>query len=673
MLSKPISQASLNASATQPTPGGGSGIDLRNLDPQVRPQDDFYRYVNGKWLQATQIPADRSEVSVFSTLEDTEQEALRALVEDAATDATTSAALSRRKIGDLFGGFMDTAQLERQGLRPLEAELARIERLQDKSAIPAHLAHYNAIGVRTVYATQVGQDARDSTKYAVGVEQSGLGLPDRDYYLQNDAKLTQIRGCYREHIEKLLRLAGVANAAADARAVLLLETHIAQAQWTKVENRDPVRTYNKVALVDLAALMPGFDWHSYLAAADLAGRIDYVIVSQPSYLAALAKLVHETELCVWQAYFRSQLLAAFAPYLSQAFVDEHFAFYGTVLNGIPVNRPRWKRGVALVNRCLGESLGQLYVEKYFPPESKTRMLALVDNLLAAYRASIATLDWMGPQTKQEAQTKIAKLVTKIGYPDKWRDYSKLTVKPDDPLGNTLRANGFENDRQLNKIGKPVDHSEWDMTPPTVNAYYDTSLNDINFPAGILQPPFYDRTQDDAVNYGHIGAVIGHELTHGFDDEGRKFDAKGNLSDWWTADDLKNFTARTDCLVNEYSGFTAVDDVKVNGKLTLGENTADNGGLLLAFMAYMQRAKDAHLDINAKVNGFTGPQRFYIGFAQNYCSNERPEAIRSLALQDPHSPDPIRVIGTIANQPGFAAAFGCKKPTPMVPANSCRVW
>jgi putative endopeptidase len=653
MLSKPISQASLNASATQPTPGGGSGIDLRNLDPQVRPQDDFYRYVNGKWLQATQIPADRSEVSVFSTLEDTEQEALRALVEDAATDATTSAALSRRKIGDLFGGFMDTAQLERQGLRPLEAELARIERLQDKSAIPAHLAHYNAIGVRTVYATQVGQDARDSTKYAVGVEQSGLGLPDRDYYLQNDAKLTQIRGCYREHIEKLLRLAGVANAAADARAVLLLETHIAQAQWTKVENRDPVRTYNKVALVDLAALMPGFDWHSYLAAADLAGRIDYVIVSQPSYLAALAKLVHETELCVWQAYFRSQLLAAFAPYLSQAFVDEHFAFYGTVLNGIPVNRPRWKRGVALVNRCLGESLGQLYVEKYFPPESKTRMLALVDNLLAAYRASIATLDWMGPQTKQEAQTKIAKLVTKIGYPDKWRDYSGLEILSADLVGNVMRAAAFEYRYALSKLATPIDREEWQMTPQTINAYYDPQKNEIVFPAAILQPPFFDPRADDAVNYGSIGAVIGHEISHGFDDQGSQFDAHGNLRDWFTADDHERFAAKTAAIALQYGAYEPVPGYHINSALTLGEDIADNAGLAVAYRAYRLSLGGNSAPL---IDGLTGEQRFYMGWAQAWQAKVRDNTAILRIKADPHSPPRFRILGTVVNQPDFYAAF-----------------
>jgi predicted metalloendopeptidase len=653
MLSKPTTQATVNASAAQPMPGGGSGIDLRNLDPDVRPQDDFYRHVNGTWLQTTQIPADKSEVSVFSTLDDAEQEALRALVADAARDAVTSADANRCKMGDLFGGFMDEAQLEHQGLRPLGAELARIERLQDKSAIPALLAHYNALGVRTVYATRVGQDARDSTKYAVAVDQSGLGLPDRDYYLQNDAKLAQMRARYREHIEKLLTLAGVATAAADAQAVLLLETRIAQAQWTKVENRDPAKTYNKVELVNLALLTPGYDWQSYLAAADLDGRVDYVIVSQPSYLAALGKILGETELCVWQAYFRSQLLAAFAPYLSRAFVDEHFAFYGTVLNGIPVNRPRWKRGVALVNRCLGESLGQLYVEKYFPPESKTRMLALVGNLLAAYRTSIAALDWMGPQTKHEAHTKLAKLITKIGYPNKWRDYSGLEILSGDLVGNVMRAGAFEYRYALNKLGKPIDREEWEMTPQTINAYYDPQKNEIVFPAAILQPPFFDPRAEDAVNYGSIGAVIGHEISHGFDDQGSQFDAQGNLRDWFTRDDHEKFAAKTAAIALQYSAYEPVPGYHINSALTLGEDIADNSGLAVAYRAYR-----LSLGANAApvIDGLTGDQRFYMGWAQAWQAKVRENTAILRIKADPHSPPRYRILGTVVNQPGFYAAF-----------------
>ena len=651
MLSKSTTQAKANA---QSAPGALSGIDLGNLDPQVRPQDDFYRYVNGSWLAATEIPADKPEVSVFSKLDDAEQEALHALVEDAARAAATSSAdVTRGKIGDLFGAFMDEAELERQGLRPLAAELSRIAHLEDPSAIPALLAHYNALGVRTLYAPQVGQDARDSTKYAIGIEQSGLGLPDRDYYVQDDAKLAQIRGSYREHLARMFMLAGIPTAAADAQAVVLLETRIAQAQWTKVENRDPIKTYNKVELGNLALLTPGYDWHAYLAAADLDGRVDYVIVGQPSYLTALADIMRGTELGVWQAYFRAQLLAAFAPYLSKAFVDEHFAFYGTVLNGIPVNRPRWKRGVALVNRCLGESLGQLYVEKHFPPESKTRMLALVDNLLAAYRTSIATLDWMGPQTKQEAQSKLLKLVTKIGYPNKWRDYCDLEIRGADLVGNVMRAAAFEYRYALGKLGKPIDREEWEMTPQTINAYYDPQKNEIVFPAAILQPPFFDPRADDAVNYGSIGAVIGHEISHGFDDQGSQFDAQGNLRDWFTRDDHERFAAKTAAIALQYGAYEPVPGYRINSALTLGEDIADNSGLAVAYRAYR-----ICLGSNAApiIDGLTGEQRFYMGWAQAWQAKVRENTAILRIKADPHSPPRFRILGTVVNQPGFYAAF-----------------
>ena len=651
MLSKSTTQAKANA---QSAPGALSGIDLGNLDPQVRPQDDFYRYVNGSWLAATEIPADKPEVSVFSKLDDAEQEALHALVEDAARAAATSSAdVTRGKIGDLFGAFMDEAELERQGLRPLAAELSRIAHLEDPSAIPALLAHYNALGVRTLYAPQVGQDARDSTKYAIGIEQSGLGLPDRDYYLQDDAKLAQIRGSYREHLARMFMLAGIPTAAADAQAVVLLETRIAQAQWTKVENRDPIKTYNKVELGNLALLTPGYDWHAYLAAADLDGRVDYVIVSQPSYLTALGEILRDTDLCVWQAYFRAQLLAAFAPYLSQAFVDEHFAFYGTVLNGIPANRPRWKRGVALVNRCLGESLGELYVEKYFPPDSKTRMLALVGNLLAAYRTSIAALDWMSPQTKSEAHTKLARLVTKIGYPSKWRDYSGLQIRSADLMGNVMRAAAFERCYALGKLGKPIDREEWEMTPQTINAYYDPQKNEIVFPAAILQPPFFDPLADDAVNYGSIGAVIGHEISHGFDDQGSQFDAHGNLRDWFTSEDHQKFAAKTAAIARQYSAYEPLPGYRINSALTLGEDIADNSGLAVAYRAYR-----LSLGTNAAplIDGLSGDQRFYMGWAQAWQAKVRENTAIMRIKADPHSPPRFRILGTLVNQPGFYAAF-----------------
>jgi len=647
-------KADIDTATATANPTLRSGIHRQNVDPAIRPQDDFYGYVNGKWLADTQIPQDKSEASSFSRLDDIEQEQLRALVEAAARDAPTSADANRRKIGALFGAFMDEGELQRQALQPLAAEFARINGLQHKSDIPALLAHYSEIGVRFPYAASVGLDARDSTKYVVAINQGGLGLPDRDYYLQNDAKLVQIRAQYRQHVANMLALAGSASAAADARAIVQLETRIAQAQWTKVENRDPVKTYNKVELARLAALTPGYAWHSYLKAADLDGRIDYVIVSQPSYLSAFNKILDETALAVWRAYFRRQLLAAFAPYLSQPFVDEHFAFYGTALSGVPVNRPRWKRGIAFVERCIGEGLGQLYVEEYFPPESKARVLALVNNLLATYRTSIDELDWMGPQTKQEAQAKLARLVTKIGYPNKWRDYAGLQIVSGDLLGNLMRAAIFDYQYDVNKLGKPIDRDEWEMTPQTINAYYDPQMNEIVFPAAILQPPIFDAHADDAVNYGSIGAIIGHEISHGFDDEGSQFDAQGNLRDWFTKGDHERFAAKTAALSAQYSAYEPVPGYHVNGELTLGENIADNSGLAVAYRAYRLSlaAKSA-----PRIDGLSGEQRFYMGWAQAWQAKvrENTEILRIKA--DPHSPSRFRVQGTVVNQPAFYAAFG----------------
>jgi len=647
----------------------GSGIHLQNMDHAVRPQDDFYGYVNGKWLQQTQIPADKSEASSFSRLDDIEQAQLRALVEDAASDFDVTENSNRRKIGVLFGGFMDEARLQTVGRKPLDAEFARIDALKRKADIPALLAHYNAIGVRIPFVASVGQDARDSARYVVGIDQGGLGLPDRDYYLQNDAKLVQIRSQYREHIGRMLTLGGSASAAQDSQMILQLETRMAQAQWTKVANRDPVKTYNKVEVAKLAALMPSYAWHAYLKAADLDGKIDCVIVSQPSYLSACNKMLDETPLPVWQAYFRWQLLFAFAPYLSTPFAEANFAFYGTALSGVPVNRPRWKRGVALVNRCIGEGLGQLYVAKYFPPQSKARMLELVNNLLATYRTSIDRLDWMGPQTKQEAQTKLAKLVTKIGYPNKWRDYSALQIDSGDLVGNVMRAAVFEYQYHIHKLGQPIDREAWEMTPQTINAYYDPQMNEIVFPAAILQPPFFDPEADDAVNYGSIGAVIGHEISHGFDDQGSQFDARGNLRDWFTKEDHDRFAAKTAALATQYGAYEPVPGYQVNGELTLGENIADNCGLAVAYKAYQLALAGKAAP---RIDGLSGEQRFYIGWAQAWQAKvrENTEVLRIKA--DPHSPPRFRVQGTVVNQPPFYEAFGLNPGDKMYLAPEQRV-
>ena len=436
--------------------------------------------------------------------------------------------------------------------------------------------------------------------------------------------------------------------------------------------RDPEKTYHLQPIATFEKTIPGVDFNEFEDAIH-SPRVGELNNSTPEFFPALVKEINGTDLKTLKAYMRYHVLTTYAGRLPSRFDSENFDFYGRKLYGQPEQAPRWKRCSNSVNVALGEALGKVYVAQYFAGDSKVKMLQMVHDIEAAMEQDIDQSDWMSAATKVRAKEKLHLVANKIGYPDKWRDYSKLEVKPDDALGNSERAEEFENNRELAKIGKPVDHNEWSMTPPTVNAYYDPSMNDINFPAGILQPSFYDPKQDDAVNYGHIGAVIGHELTHGFDDEGKKFDGKGNLNDWWTPEDTKKFVARTDCVANEYGSFTAVDDVKVNGKLTLGEDTADNGGLVLAYMAYLDRAKKEGVDLAAKKDGFTAPQRFYIGFAQNWCENSRPEMVRTEVLTDPHAPDHFRANGAIVNQPGFAAAFGCKTGSPMVPANSCRVW
>jgi predicted metalloendopeptidase len=633
-----------------------SGIQLQYVDPTVRPQDDFYKYVNGKWLQTTEIPADKSSVSTFTALDDEEQQQLRTLIQDASKVAAASPDPDQRKIGDLYSSFMDEAALETLGVKPLQAEFARIDALEDKSAIPALIAHYNRIGVDAPYDIGVEQDARDSSKYVIGLVQSGLSLPDRDYYLQNDAKLSKIRSQYEEHVGKMLEMAGDRDAAAEARSIASLETDLAKVQWSKVDNRDPVKTYNKVSIGGLTGIMPGYDWKAYLEAADLGGRIDYVIVAQPSYLSALRKILDETPLAVWKSYFRWHVIHAYARYLSKPFVDEGFHFYGTELSGVPENRPRWKRGVALVNGSLGEAVGKLYVARYFPPESKVRMQALVSNLLAAYRQSIEKLDWMGADTKSAAQTKLAKLVTKIGYPRKWRDYSSLRIVRGDLVGNVIRATEFEYSYDLHKLGKPIDREEWEMTPQTINAYYQPQKNEIVFPAAILQPPFFDPQADDAVNYGSIGAIIGHEVSHGYDDQGSQFDADGNLHDWFTREDHAKFAAKTAALVAQYSAYEPVPGYPINGKLTLGENIADDSGLSIAYKAYHLSLHGAQAPV---LDGLSGDQRFYMGWAQAWRAKVRDNAAIMQTKSDPHSAPEFRVLGTVVNQSGFYSAFGVK--------------
>ncbi|MCU1321945.1 MAG: Endothelin-converting enzyme 1 [Acidobacteriaceae bacterium] len=649
------------------------GFDTSSIDAATDPCNDFYKFACGKFAANHPIPADQTGVDQFYALYNVNTQSLRGILAKASTGGAGRSA-DEQKIGDYFAACMNRDAIEQKGLAPLQPWLEQIDAVKSKTQLAGLIGRLQKYGVDAFFSYGEQQDFKDASKQIASIGQGGLGLPEKDYYLRTGEKDVALRKQYVEHVTKMLTLAGMtpAQASKEATGILAFETSLAKASLGVVDLRDPEKIYHLQPIATFEKSIRGVNFAAFEEGIG-SPKVTELNNQTPEFFPALLASVNSTDLSTLKAYMKYHLLTTTAGRLPKAFDQENFDFYGRKLNGQPEQPAMWKRCSNSVNGALGEALGKVYVEQYFAGDSKAKMLEMVHDIETAMDHDIDQLDWMSAPTKVRAKEKLHGVANKIGYPDKWRDYSKLEVKPDDALGNSLRATGFENDRQLAKIGQPVDHSEWGMTPPTVNAYYDPSMNDINFPAGILQPSFYDKKQDDAVNYGHIGAVIGHELTHGFDDEGKKFDAKGNLSDWWTAEDTKKFESRTDCLVKEYGGFTAVDDVKVNGKLTLGENTADNGGLLLAYMAYLDRAKANNVDLTTKQDGYTAPQRFYIGYAQNWCENSRPEQVRNQVLTDPHSPDHFRANGAIVNQPGFAAAFGCKKGAPMVPADSCRVW
>jgi predicted metalloendopeptidase len=670
-----VSQAEGNgaAAAAKATAAKGqtlnAGIATQYIESSVRPQDDFFEYLNGKWLKTVEIPADKSSWGSFMELRENTLPQLRGIIEKVATK-NAAKGTDEQRIGDFYASFMDEARLEQLGATPLKGELDKIAALKDKSELPAMLAHLGKIGVGVPFDFGIHQDNKDSTKYVADIGQGGLGMPDRDYYLKaDDKKLAETKAKYQEHVQKMLAMAGDQHAAANAKAIVDFETEIAKVQWTKVELRDPIKAYNKVNLADMDKVAPGFDWKTWLDTTGLSGKSTYVIVGQPTYLKAFVDVSNKTSLDTWKAYLSLHLIESYGSFLSKNFVDERFDFYGKTLSGVKEMEPRWKRGVGAVERSQGESLGKLYVAEYFPAERKARMEALVKNLLAAYKESINHLDWMSPATKKEAQAKLAKFTPKIGYPNKWKDYSKLTVSRDDLVGNVMRSRVVEADREINKLGRPIDRDEWGMTPQTINAYYNPEMNEIVFPAAILQPPFFDASADDAVNYGGIGAVIGHEISHGFDDQGAQYDGNGNLRDWWTEADHKNFKAKTTALVKQYNAFEPIPGYHVNGELTLGENIADNSGLAIAYKAY-------HISLKGKkspvIGGMTGDQRLYAGWAQVWRSKMREQQQIVQVKTDPHSPGEFRANGTLRNQPGFYDAFGLKQGDKMYLAPNERV-
>ena len=651
-------------------------LDVSSMDKTVDPCVDFFTYSCGGWLKNNPIPADQAAWDSYGKLQEENRELLRQILEAAAVPSPKRSA-EEQKIGDYYASCMDESAIEKLGTKPLQPELDRIARLKSKAELPAGLAHLHPddvgsfLGRAPLFSFGSDQDAKNSSEFIAEVDQGGIGLPDRDYYFKDDPKSQEIRKQYLAHVQKMLELLGdkPEAAAAEAQTVMRIETALAKASLTRVERRDPNKIYHKMTREELQALSPSFAWDHYFVEIGLP-EVKSLNVAVPEFVKGMDAELKSEDLADWKVYLRWHLVHAQARYLPAAFVNEDFNFYDRILTGTQEIQPRWKRCVRTVDRQLGEALGKVYVQQRFSPETKQRVLAMVNQIEAEMGSEIQQLPWMSPATKEQAMIKLHAVVNKIGYPDHWRDYTALKVVRGDALGNGERGTAFEFRRWLDKIGKPVDRGEWLMTPPTVNAYYNPQMNDINFPAGVLQPPLYDPRSDDAPNYGNTGGTIGHELTHGFDDEGRQFDAQGNLRDWWTAEDAKEFEKRASCTVDQYSQYVIVDDIKINGKLTLGEDTADLGGLLLAYLAWQDAEKGKNLQ---PIDGFTPEQRFFIGYGQSWCSAERPEVQRLRATVDPHSPAKYRANGVVSNLPEFQKAFACKAGSPMVRENRCRIW
>lgn len=672
--------------STPPSIPEADHFNVDAVDPGVDPCTNFYQYSCKKWIAANPIPPDQAAWGHGAKLNLWNQFVLRDVLEKAsAGDAGRS--VVDQKIGDYYASCMDESAIDAKGIAALKPELDRISALHSAAELGGLIAHLHAItfqldepsdsGFSTVlFGFASSQDLDDAAKVVAIADQGGLGLPDRDYYLRDDAKSVELRRQYLDHIRKTFLLLGEdqATAAADAKVAVAMETALAKASMDIVKRRDPANLNHKLSAQQLRALTPAFSWDDYLKAVN-APPTAHFLVMVPDFFKGINELITSESLDHWKTYLRWHLAHDSASLLSTPVTDEYFDFYGLKLTGQKQQRPRWRRCTTYVDRDLGEALGQAYADRTFGADGKARMLKMVHALEAALQTDIQEVDWMTPDTKKEALVKLHGIADKIGYPDHWRDYSSLKIVRGDALGNAYRSGEFEQARQLAKIGKPVDRAEWGMTTPTVNAYYDSQLNTINFPAGILQPPYFDKQADDAVNFGAIGAVIGHEMTHGFDDQGRKFDVNGNLRDWWTEADGKEFERRAQCIADEYSGFEATPGVKVNGNLTLGENTADNGGARIALMALKEtlRAEGQSDKPDQKQGGFSAEQRFFIAFGQSWCANLTPERLRMQAQSNPHSPPEFRVNGVVSNMPEFQKAFGCKQGQAMVRQNACHVW
>lgn len=651
-------------SACQPSPSGGeqatqaamtlnSGIDFDGMDTTVRPQDDFFAYANGKWVESTEIPEDQSGWGSFNILRDDSLTQLQTIIEEAAADASADA--SAAKIGNFYNAWMNEDKVNSLGISPVEDLLAQIDALGSHAEVAAFFGSSNVLGLDAPFQLFINQDAKNPNRYAVHTWQSGLGLPDRDYYFDETERGLQLRDSYQQYVEKIISLSGYEDATGAATRIMALETSLAEHHWDKVENRDPEKRYNKVSASELAGLLSNMNLEEFFAGIG-SGLQEYVIVSQPSYMTAMNEFFPTVALSTWQEFLRLQVLNSYANFLPKNFVDTRFDFYGKILRGTEKQEARWKRAISSVNRNLGEPLGELYVEKHFPPDAKSRMVDLVNNLILAYEESIQNLDWMSDETKTKALQKLSKFTPKIGYPDEWRDYSTLEVSADDLVGNIKRARTFAHYREIDKLGKPIDRNEWFMSPQTVNAYYNPPMNEIVFPAAILQPPFFILDAEDARNYGAIGLVIGHEIGHGFDDSGSQYDGDGNLRNWWTEEDRARFEDRTGKLVEQYNNYEVLPDLYINGKLTLGENIGDLGGAAIALRAYEMSLDGAESPV---IDGLGGAERFFLGMAQVWRSKYRDQATELQVKSDPHSPAYFRVNGVVPNVNDFYKTFDVK--------------
>ena len=648
-----------------------SGIEKVNMDLTVRPQDNFYLYMNGGWLKSHTIPGDKTAIGSFYDLRDKADDDVKAIITELAQRDDLKMGSDEQKVAGLYRSYMNTEQRDTLGTTPAQPIFDAIKQLKDKKDLAQFFGKYQAMGVGSPLAFYISVDAKDSSRYATHIWQSGLGLPDQDYYINEKERFVDLRSGYIAHIEKMFDLAGLPNGAAAAKTVMELETKIAKHHLTRVETRDSEKRYNKFDVAKLSELGESFDWSAYLAAQGVAKQKD-IIINQPSFIKAFDQIFATTSLADWQTYLTFHSLSNFASYLTVDLDNENFNFFSKQLNGRQEQRPQWKRGVSTVNRNLGEVIGKVYVARHFKPEAKSRMTHLVENLRDAYGSSIDSLEWMSDDTKKEAHVKLASFDPKIGYPNKWEDYSALTIKSDDLVGNIIRSSQVSHQKEVKKLGGPIDKHEWGMTPQTVNAYYNPTKNEIVFPAAILQPPFFNLAADDAVNYGGIGAVIGHEMGHGFDDQGSKYDGDGNLRNWWTEKDLTQFKARTDALVAQYDHYQVFNDLNVNGKLTLGENIGDLSGVTIAYKAYKASLNGKEAPV---IDGLTGDQRFFMGYAQIWRSKIVEKSMRNRVATDPHSPGEFRALGSLSNMNEFYQAFDVKEGDAMyiAPEKRVKIW